>query len=390
MAIPLIDSHVHLWPQAHLPTIAWHSDNNPLGAQYSVDEYHSATNHSSSVSTLSSSSPRSVSSSTYLRGFIYLEVDRVSSADEAGEHGWRHVLDEVSYVTRIATGNPVIGEGHSASQRELLLAFVPWAPIPQGPAALERYMSLVRERTLADEVWLKVRGVRYLVQDKPLGTMLTQEFVDSLKWLGRQKLAFDLGVDARQGGLEQLRQAVTMMRRVYDGVGEKEQVVIIISKFSSPTLSSLRESMLSKCNADHLCKPNLHIRPEDTVQGHPQFSEWKRLITTMAAEPATYMKLSGLFSELPSTLADAQIGDLVDHMLPWLDVVFDTFKPHRIMFGSDWPVCNLGGGGDGSWAKWKAVVECILDRRRLTDGQRVDIWGGTAVRAYGLDLAGHD
>lgn len=227
MAIPIVDSHVHLWPQAHLPTIAWHSDNNPLGAQYSVDEYHSATNHSSSTS----SSPSSPPKSTYLRGFIYIEVDRVSSADEAGEHGWRHVLDEVSYVTRIATGNPVVGEGHSASQSELLLAFVPWAPVPQGPAALERYMSLVRERTRADEVWLKVRGVRYLVQDKPMGTMMTQSFVEGLKWLGRQRLAFDLGVDARQGGLAQLRQAVSMMRRVYDGVDEREQVVIIISKF---------------------------------------------------------------------------------------------------------------------------------------------------------------
>jgi L-rhamnono-1,4-lactonase len=225
MAIPIVDSHVHLWPQAHLPTIAWHSDDNPLGAQYSVDEYHSATNHSP----LAFSSPGSASVSTYLRGFIYVEVDRISSTDEAGEHGWRHVLDEVSYVTRIATGNPILGEGHSASQRELLLAFVPWAPIPQGPAALERYMTLVRERTLVDEVWLKVRGVRYLVQDKPVGTVLTQDFVDSLKWLGKKKLAFDLGVDARQGGLAQLREAVSMMRRVYDGVDEREQVVIIIS-----------------------------------------------------------------------------------------------------------------------------------------------------------------
>jgi L-rhamnono-1,4-lactonase len=63
--------------------------------------------------------------------------------------------------------------------------------------------------------------------------MLTQEIIDSLKWLGRQKLAFDLGVDARQGGLAQLRQAVSMMRKVYDGVDEKQQVVIIISKFPS-------------------------------------------------------------------------------------------------------------------------------------------------------------
>lgn len=146
--------------------------------------------------------------------------------------------------------------------------------------------------------------------------------------------------------------------------------------------------MNAECVTDHLCKPHLHIPPADTVQGHPRFIEWKRLITTMAAEPATYMKLSGLFSELPSRLSDAHIDDLVEHMLPWLNVVFDSFKPHRIMFGSDWPVCNLGGGGDGSWAKWKAVVECVLDKRKVTDDDRTAVWGGTAARAYGLDLAG--
>jgi L-rhamnono-1,4-lactonase len=110
----------------------------------------------------------------------------------------------------------------------------------------------------------------------------------------------------------------------------------------------------------------------------------------MSAEPATYMKLSGLFSELPSSLSDANVGDLVDHMLPWLNVDFVTFTPPRIMFGSDWPICNLGGGGDGSWAKWKAVVECILDKRGSTHDQRTDIWGGTAMRAYGLELAAHN
>lgn len=62
-------------------------------------------------------------------------------------------------------------------------------------------MRLVRERTRTDAVWRKVRGVRYLLQDKPAGTMLKEGFVEGLKWLGREGLVFDLGVDARSGGL---------------------------------------------------------------------------------------------------------------------------------------------------------------------------------------------
>lgn len=137
---------------------------------------------------------------------------------------------------------------------------------------------------------------------------------------------------------------------------------------------------------DHLCKPHLHIPPSETLQGHPNFIEWKQLLTTMAAEPATYMKLSGLFSELPPSMCDAPALELVEYMLPWLDVVFHAFRPHRIMFGSDWPICNIGGGGDGSWARWKAVVECVLDKLRLTDEEKIAVWGGTAARAYGLTL----
>lgn len=84
------------------------------------------------------------------------------------------------------------------------------------------------------EVWAKVRGVRYLVQDKPAGTMLQDGFVGSLRWLGRLGLTFDLGVDARSGGLGQLREAVEMMGRVYEGVTDRrEAVTIIISMFMS-------------------------------------------------------------------------------------------------------------------------------------------------------------
>ncbi|KAH8698286.1 amidohydrolase family protein [Talaromyces proteolyticus] len=362
MDIPIIDSHVHLWPEAHLPTIAWHSSENPLGAQYSVDEYH----HCATQKAQTKAQPDSPPPGKHLRGFVYLEVDRISSLDETdGEKGWTHVLDEVSYLTRIALGRPLQGEGHSDSQRELLLAFIPWAPVPAGPVAMERYLSLVKQRAIEENVWCKMRGVRYLVQDKPPGTMIQPDFIKSLRWLGRRRLTFDLGVDARQGGLSQLQEAVTMIRKAYDEVAEKDMVAIVIN---------------------HLCKPNLHISPTAAVSGHPKFLEWKRLISTMAAEPPTYMKLSGLFSELPAQAANIATRDLVEYMLPWLNVVFESFGPQRIMFGSDWPICNLSGGGAGAWAKWHEVVAHILDILGLSDDDKAAVWGGTAAKAYGLDL----
>ncbi|KAF7627527.1 amidohydrolase family protein [Aspergillus flavus] len=361
MPIPIVDSHIHLFPESHLPTLAWYGPGSPLGSQHSVDEYRLAT---SSISTTADTADP-----TYLRGFIFLETDRISSVEEAGG-GWSHALDEVSLITRIITGTPVAGEGHRDQDRHLCLGFAPWAPVPGGPAALQKYMGLVRERTKTDDVWKKLRGVRYLFQDKPKGVMLQDDVVEGLKWLGREKLAFDLGVDARLGGSWQLREAVEMMRRVYDGVKEDEKVVIVIN---------------------HLCKPNLRLPDPShaSVTTHPEFLEWSSLVTAMAQYPNTYMKLSGGFSELPPVSSDAEpdIASIVERIRPWTDVVFNTFGAERVMFGSDWPVCNVGGGGnEGTWRRWKNVVESILEKRQLTAEQQRGIWGGVAVKAYGVEI----
>jgi L-rhamnono-1,4-lactonase len=219
MPTPIVDSHIHLFPASHFPTLAWYSPDSPLGSQHSVDEYRHA---SSSISTESDTTE-----TKYLRGFIFLETDRISSVADGqpDSPGWTHALDEVSFLTRIALGEPVSGEGHDATHKDLCLGIIPWAPVPGGPEALSSYMTKVQERTQTEENWRKVRGVRYLVQDKPAGVMLQPQFVEGLRWLGQQGLVFDLGVDARQGGLHQLREAVEMMDRLGDA-----SVTIIISQ----------------------------------------------------------------------------------------------------------------------------------------------------------------
>ncbi|KAJ5082136.1 hypothetical protein N7532_011179 [Penicillium argentinense] len=362
MPIPIVDSHIHLFPGSHLPTFAWYNPDGPLSAQHSVDQYRHAT---SSVPATSETTD-----AKYLRGFIFLETDRVSSIEESessGAPGWKHALDEVSLLTRIALGQPVDGEGHGPSDKEFCLGIVPWAPVPGGPDVLRPYMEKVKKRTTTEEVWRKVCGVRYLVQDKPAGVMLQQKFIDGLRWLGREGLAFDLGVDARQGGLDQLREAVEMMGRVYSNDAESPVTIVI----------------------NHLCKPNLRLAPE-SVPTHPEYLEWKSLVTRMAAvSPRTYMKLSGAFSELPplSTESEPDINDLASRLQPWTDVVFDAFGPDRIMFGSDWPVANIGGGGnDISWYRWRRVVERVFERRSLSEEQKAGIWGQVAITAYGIEL----
>lgn len=100
------------------------------------------------------------------------------------------------------------------------------------------------------------------------------------------------------------------------------------------------------------------------------------------------MKLSGAFSELPplSSEKDPGIPRLVDQLHPWTEVIFQCFGPERVMFASDWPVCNIGGGGNAvSWGRWQAVVEDLLERQGLNEGEKRRVWGGTAIEAYGIE-----
>ncbi|KAK2868088.1 hypothetical protein FQN49_003174 [Arthroderma sp. PD_2] len=371
MEIPIIDSHIHLWTSSHLDTLSWHSASNPVGSQYSVEEYLGAI--PTTITALKPTSPSSPSAYT-LKGFVYLETDRITSLSS---EDWNHVLDEVSFLARIARGTPLDGEGHGPSDKTLCLAIIPWAPVPLGPEGLERYIVKVKERIGdrddeddRESVWRKIKGVRYLLQDKPRGTMLEENFVQGLKWLGQQDLVFDLGVDARRGGIHQLEETVELTK----------------------TLN--RDGCEVKLILNHLCKPNLRIPLTETFS-HPQFIEWKKLITSFSAYPNTYMKLSGLFSEIPplptgvnSEQDEAElVSSTVNAVHPWTDVIFDTFGTTRVMFGSDWPISNIGGGGkEVAWTRWMKVVELLLEKRGIGEDGKRDAWYRTAQTAYSITL----
>jgi L-rhamnono-1,4-lactonase len=110
----------------------------------------------------------------------------------------------------------------------------------------------------------------------------------------------------------------------------------------------------------------------------------------MAGHPKTYMKISGSFSELGLPLtADTEpdYDSLFMKLEPWTDVVFDTFGPERVLFGSDWPICNIGGGGNTvAWQRWAKIVDAIVQRRGLTVEQKAGVFGGVAIKAYGLQF----
>ncbi|KAI5304080.1 hypothetical protein KEM56_006872 [Ascosphaera pollenicola] len=404
MTIPIVDSHIHLFPASHLKTLAWYSPSSALDSQHSVDEYKLACapcldpDTSKNSATGPAGNEQDNPNDKALRGFIFIESDRISGLEPSQ---WGHVLDEVSFLSRVAQGKPVPGEGHSPGGGALCLGIVPWAPVPAGPDVLSTYLDKVRERcagaSQGEDTWQRICGVRYLLQDKPPGVMLQPEFIQSLKWLGSHGLAFDLGVDQRQGGSWQLEETVRMLEQVNEVTDDQKPVNIVIS-MSMQRCAFVEIDKLTLI--DHLCKPNLLIaktkKPADVLDD-PDYKDWKRCITQMSKFPNTYMKLSGGFSELPPQPESldredeekALVAELAESIRPWTSHVLASFSPSRVLFDSDWPVCNINGGGNNvSWRRWAGIVERVLDSSGLSLEEKAAIWGRNSLAAYSLPVDG--
>jgi L-fuconolactonase len=114
---------------------------------------------------------------------------------------------------------------------------------------------------------------------------------------------------------------------------------------------------------DHAGKPPIRQGDLDPWRGH---------IGELARYDNVTVKLSGLVTE-----AD-HAAWRVEDLRPYSDVLWESFGPDRVMFGSDWPVCLLA-------ASYDAVVDAA---EQLTAGlsaaERAAVFGANAIRAYGL------
>jgi L-rhamnono-1,4-lactonase len=358
--VPIIDSHIHLFPESELETLFWNYKGHPLWSQHSVTDYLTGVNSPHATITKPNKT---------LRGFIFLETDR--KTDHTSHEAWKTgPLAEIAFLTRIALGKPRAGEGHDESHSKLLLAMIPWAPLPSGPEVLEQYVSMARET--AGEAWPLVKGFRYLVQDKPKGTMVQTGFVEGMKWLGSHGFVFDLGIDFRQAGAWQLEEAAEMLEAVSFAKGGDETVKIIVN---------------------HMCKPPMHT-DATPLNPSPGVEQWKERLAAIAKYPNTILKISGGFSEIQELPKYGSVDDAErakklqaasSHIGSFVDVAIDLFGLDRVIFGSDWPVCNMGGGGNEvAWNDWLYVIREWVKRRGLSPADQKAFFAENALRAYNI------
>jgi L-fuconolactonase len=174
-------------------------------------------------------------------------------------------------------------------------------------------------------------GVRHQVEDEPDPEwLLRPDVVRGLRAVGAAGLVYDLLVR-----VSQLPAARTVAQRLPD-----VQFVL-----------------------DHAAKP-----PIAASETEP----WATELGALAKQTNVACKLSGLVTEARWEDWDVQ------RIRPYAECILDAFGPDRVLFGSDWPVCELAG----AYAEVVALARDLI--AGLSATERADILGAAARRIYAL------
>ncbi len=114
---------------------------------------------------------------------------------------------------------------------------------------------------------------------------------------------------------------------------------------------------------DHLAKPRIKEQ---------SFDDWEMNFRAAAKCENVYCKLSGMVTE-----ADWKNWKPAD-LKPYIDIALDAFGPFRLMYGSDWPVCELA-------ASYEQVYDALTENiAKLSSTEKEQILGKTAAQFYGI------
>jgi len=177
----------------------------------------------------------------------------------------------------------------------------------------------------------KLKGFRHVLQgEEDRALMLNPKFMDGVRALKRHDLAYDILIFP-------------------DQLGYTNQFV---KNFSG-----------QRFVIDHIAKPDIKNKNID---------KWEMGIRAIAKYENVWCKVSGMITE-----ADWYAWVLAD-FYPYLDVIFDAFGAKRVMFGSDWPVCNVAGG----YQQMLSVVKNYVSK--LSEDEQARFWGLNAIEFYKL------
>jgi L-fuconolactonase len=213
--------------------------------------------------------------------------------------------------------------GLAAAHPSLIRGVVGWVPLREQGANIRSVLDRYKNRKA-------LKGVRHVLQGEPDSYVDDAGFNAAVGVLPSYGLSYDLLVFAHQ-----LPAALRFVDR-------------------HPELSVV---------LDHIAKP--------VVSGPPP-ADWVKNLRELARRDRVSCKFSGVVTEVPGWKWSPEL------LRPYFDVVLEAFGPTRLMFGSDWPVCQVAA----DYRDWFQFVETCVSP--LSDTERMAILGGNAARFYRL------
>jgi L-fuconolactonase len=141
--------------------------------------------------------------------------------------------------------------------------------------------------------------------------------------------------------------------------------VLVRSRELPSGLATVRANPGMRFVVDHIAKPNIK---------EGEIEPWASRMRPLADYPNVWVKVSGMITE-----ADWDRWEPSD-LVPYVSRLLEWFGPKRLMFGSDWPVCELAGTYD------RVYDAAVYALGSITADERAAIFGGNAVEAYRLDV----
>lgn len=209
-----------------------------------------------------------------------------------------------------------------AREAPFVLGVVGWVPLTAADVE-DEIARLAEDSPLV--------GIRHVLQDEPDDAfMLRPDFNRGIEALAPFGLVYDVLVYERH------------LENVLEFVDRHPEQIFVL---------------------DHVGKPRI---------GEGRTDPWSTNLRRLAEREHCYCKVSGMVTEASWTEWTA------DALLPYLDIVFESFGPERLMFGSDWPVCLLAC----EYRRWYHILEDYTSE--LSESEYDRFWGGTAAKAYRL------
>jgi len=179
-----------------------------------------------------------------------------------------------------------------------------------------------------------LKGIRRVMHTQPDRILQEETVRKNLQWLGSAGLSFDLCVKQSQ-----LPLAVELVRACPD------------------TLFIL----------DHCGSPEVL---EDPQANQLKFQEWQTCMQTLASPANVRVKFSGLSTYVPEACRKPE------RLQPYVDSLLEAFGVDRMVWGSDWPVVNLGEGL-AAWCQRSRELLSGLDalqRKRIFEDNAITIY----------------